>query len=354
MWKVINDWIQRYLSDPEVIILFFTLAAGITILMTMGKMLAPVIASLVIAYLLQWVVLQLERCKLPHLFSVSLVFFAFLSLVLFALFGLIPLLWEQMRNLIQEFPHTLGRGQALLMMLPDRYPDYVSIVQMQHLIEQMRTNLAIFGQHLLSLTLASIPGFIELIVYLVLVPLLVFFFMKDRRPLLNWIRGYLPKHRRLVQQVWEEVKLQIGNYVRGKVIEIIIVSVVTYAAFAPVGLKYAMLLSVGVGLSVIIPYIGAVLITIPVIMIGMWQWGWDPKFIYLVIVYTIIIVLDANVLVPILFAEVVNLHPVAIILAVLIFGGIWGFWGVFFAIPLASLVKAVLNAWHHAQRSVVS
>ena len=61
--------------------------------------------------------------------------------------------------------------------------------------------------------------------------------------------------------------------------------------------------------------------------------------------YGIIQALDGNVLVPLLFSEAVNLHPVAIICAVLLFGGLWGFWGVFFAIPLATLFKAVINAW---------
>jgi len=55
--------------------------------------------------------------------------------------------------------------------------------------------------------------------------------------------------------------------------------------------------------------------------------------------------LDGNILVPLLFSEVVNLHPVAIILSILIFGGLWGFWGVFFAIPLGTLVNALLIAW---------
>jgi putative permease len=54
--------------------------------------------------------------------------------------------------------------------------------------------------------------------------------------------------------------------------------------------------------------------------------------------------LDGNLLVPFLFSEAVNLHPLTIIVAVLFFGGLWGFWGVFFAIPLATLVKAVINA----------
>ena len=61
--------------------------------------------------------------------------------------------------------------------------------------------------------------------------------------------------------------------------------------------------------------------------------------------YLVIQFLDGNVLVPILFSEAVNLHPVAIIVAILVFGGIWGFWGVFFAIPLATLVKALINIW---------
>jgi len=59
----------------------------------------------------------------------------------------------------------------------------------------------------------------------------------------------------------------------------------------------------------------------------------------------VIQMLDGNVLVPLLFSEAVDLHPVAIVIAVLFFGGLWGLWGVFFAIPLATLVNAILSAW---------
>ncbi|KOO09875.1 permease, partial [Vibrio xuii] len=94
------------------------------------------------------------------------------------------------------------------------------------------------------------------------------------------------------------------------------------------------------GLSVLIPYIGAAAVTVPVAMVGLFQWGLSPDFYWLLLAYGIIQALDGNVLVPVLFSEAVNLHPVAIIIAVLVFGGLWGFWGVFFAIPLATLVKA--------------
>ena len=62
------------------------------------------------------------------------------------------------------------------------------------------------------------------------------------------------------------------------------------------------------------------------------------------IAYGIIQIFDGNLLAPLLLSRVVNLHPVAIIIAILVFGGLWGIWGVFFAIPLATLVQAVLKA----------
>jgi putative permease len=104
-----------------------------------------------------------------------------------------------------------------------------------------------------------------------------------------------------------------------------------------------------VGLSVLIPYIGATLVTIPVLLVGYLQWGISNDFAWLIGLYAVIQIIDGNILVPLLFSEVVNLHPVAIVVAVLIFGGIWGFWGLFFAIPLATLVKAIYNAWPRAE-----
>jgi putative permease len=163
--------------------------------------------------------------------------------------------------------------------------------------------------------------------------------------------GFLPEDRRLSVEVWHEVDEQIGNYVRGKFWEILIVWIGTYITFRILDLQFAMLLSFFVGLSVLVPYIGATVMAIPVALVAYFQWGWGSEFAYTVIAYILIQVLDGNVLVPFLFSEAVNLHPVAIIVAVLVFGGLLGFWGVFFAIPLATLVQAILNAWaRHIQK----
>ena len=132
---------------------------------------------------------------------------------------------------------------------------------------------------------------------------------------------------------------------RGKFWEILIIWGVSWITFYFLELKFAMLIGLLVGLSVIVPYIGVTVTTIPVGLMGFFQWGPGQELVYLLIAYGVIQLLDGNLLAPLLLSEVVNIHPVGIITAVLFFGGIWGFWGVFFAIPLATLVLAVLKAW---------
>lgn len=345
MLKVIKGWLHSYLSDQEAIVLLVMLLVGFLVILTMGRMLAPALAALVFAFLLQGVVSWLEQRRVPHLLAVNLVFSGFLALLLLVILVVIPLVWEQVTHLLNATPGMVREGQALLVSLPDLYPGFVSEQQVMLLVATINKHLADFGQWALSFSLSKIPGIVALLVYLILVPILVFFFLKDKDLLLRWVIGMLPRRRRLIDQVANEMNEQIANYIRGKVIEIVIVGGVSYLLFAIMGLSYSALLAVMVGFSVVVPYIGATIVTIPVALIGFFQWGLDDQFIVLLAIYGIIQALDGNVLVPLLFSEAVNLHPVAIILAVLVFGGVWGFWGIFFAIPLATLFKAVMSAW---------
>jgi putative permease len=147
------------------------------------------------------------------------------------------------------------------------------------------------------------------------------------------------------------VNQQIGNYIRGKIWEIIIVWVVTYVTFLALKIQFAMLLALLVGLSVLIPYIGAAVMYLPVALVAYFQWGLSAEFVWALIAYSIIQLLDGNLLAPLLLSGVVNLHPVAIISAVLVFGGLWGFWGLIFAVPLATLVHAVIKAFFNRKET---
>lgn len=345
MIQMFRDWFKRYFSDPQVIILIILLGIGFWGIYLLKDMLTPVFAAVVIAYLLEGIVTRLRRFRIPRAVLVPAVFLLFMMVLLLLIFGLLPLLFRQTGELLQELPGMIVKGQRELMHLPQKYPELVTEAQINQLIHFVASEVTQFGQLILSVSLASVRSLITLIVYLILVPLLVFFFLKDRNKILHWLQYFLPRNRILATEVWHEVDREITNYIRGKLWEILIVGGVSYATFALLKLKFALLLGLLVGLSVLIPYVGVTVTTLPVALIAFLQWGFGPEFTYVLVAYAIIQLLDGNLLAHLLLSGVVNLHPVAIIVATLFFGSLWGIWGLFFAIPLATLVHAVIKAW---------
>lgn len=342
---ILKSWVERYFSDEEALILLVVLVAGFAAIIWFGRMLAPFFTALVIAFLLQGVVGALTRRGVPHLLAVILVFLAFISVLLTLAFILMPLIWNQLVGLVQETPRMFASGQGWLDELQARYPNIITPDQMQSWIGVASREISQLGQRALTLSLASLGNIMALIIYLVLVPILVFFMLKDRDVLVGFILSLLPQKRTLLSRIWREMDDQIANYIRGKFIEIIIVGTVAFFTFAFFGLPYTALLAVLVGFSVLVPYIGAAVATLPVAAVAGFHFGISEQFAYVLVAYGVIQALDGNVLAPVLFSETNNIHPVSIIVAVLFFGGIWGFWGIFFAIPLATLLKALIYAW---------
>ena len=327
MFTMLRTWIHRYFSDPQVIILAILLLLGFLTISSLGGMLIPVFFGVIIAYLLEGIVQRLQSFKIPRKASVIIVFCLFMTCLILTMVGLFPLLSRQILQFVQELPSMLGKGHKSIQVLLERYPEFITKAQLNDLINTIASEVYNQVQQILSLSLASVMSLISLIVYLVLVPLLVFFFLKDKTLILIWLKSFLPDNRTLSQKVWNEVNLAITNYIRGKIWEIIIVWVTSYTTFYILGMKFTLLLSMLVGFSVLIPYIGAALVLLPVALVAFFQWGFVSKSLYAVGAYGIIQALDGNLLAPLLLSGVVNLHPVAIIVAVLIFGGLWGGWG---------------------------
>ncbi len=349
MLEILQQWYQRHFTDPQTVIFAFILIVGSLLIFVLNAHLMPILIAIIIAYLAEGLVAWLRRINLGRTAAASIVTALMVAAILLTFFVLLPLLSKQVTELIRELPNMLAKGQRLLLRLPEEYPDYVSARQIEEVLTLARNELTLLGQRVVSISLSSVVGVITFLVYMILLPLMVFFFLKDKEMILGWLANFLPEERRLLRTVWAELDIKIASYVRGKVIEVLIIWVASYVAFALMGLNFAMLLSLAVGLSVIIPYVGATVVTIPVALIAFFQWGFTSEFGWLMVIYAFIQFLDGNLLVPLLFSEVVNLHPVAIIVAVVFFGSLWGVWGVFFAIPLATLVQAILKAWPTAR-----
>ncbi|QLB21467.1 AI-2E family transporter [Vespertiliibacter pulmonis] len=345
MFEIFKNWYKQKFNDPQIAVLLAILLVGFGTLYFFSNLLMPLLVAIVFAYLLEWPIHFLtNKLNLPRGISLIIVLGGFISLSLFLFGVMLPTLWNQAVRFFKDLPSMFNLLNEWLQTLPEHYPEVIDYAMLDSIMNTVRSKILGFGDSLLTFSLNSLVSLVGLGIYAFLVPLMVFFLLKDKAQFINTFSRFLPTNRRLATSVWKEMQQQIANYIRGKFLEILIVGVATYAIFLFFGLNYPLLLSVAVGLSVLVPYIGAVLVSVPVILVALFQFGLSPDFYYILFAFVISQLLDGNIVVPFLFSEAVNLHPLTIIVAVLFFGGLWGFWGVFFAIPLATLVKAVLNA----------
>ncbi|NVJ98812.1 MAG: AI-2E family transporter [Alphaproteobacteria bacterium] len=348
--NMLSEWYRRTFSDPQMVLLVLVAIASVIAISLFGHMLAPAIAAVVIAFLLDGPIDWLTKKGSRRWVSFLSVYLGFLMVSLLAMLTVVPLLFRQIAQFLNDSPAMVASIQDAMLTLQQRFPDIISEAQVQGWMTGLGNEIANLGPQLLQYSLSGVTGAVAFVVYAVLVPVMVFFFLKDKEQILGWIGGFLPNDKPVLEKVWREILERAGDYARGKVYEILIVGIAAFVTYRIIGLPYATLLAVATGLSVIIPYFGAAAVTFPVALVAYFHWGWGSEAATAVIAYLVLQALDGNLLVPLLFSEAVKLHPNAIIIGILVFGGIWGFWGVFFAIPLATVANAIIRAWRERAR----
>ena len=345
MLDQINSVLKKIFSNEETIVFSFVIF-GIFLMMTFfGSVLTPFLISIVVAYLLVGVQKKIESFNVSSRAALAITFTIFIVAGATMLIWLLPILYTQLQTFVLDAPKLFNDFLEFVSTLPAKFPDLVSSDQITVFFQAVSSELTSVTQNVVKSSIAGIQSTITILLYIILFPILVFFFLFDRKNIMDGLSKLVPGKREMFSNIWLEMDIQLSNYVRGKTTEIFVVGICAAIIFSLVGLKYSALLSVLVGLSVVIPYVGAFLVTVPVVIVGLLQFGLESEFYILITLYLLLQILDGNLLVPVIFSDAVKLHPVVIILAVFIFGSMFGFWGVFFAIPMATFIKAVWNAW---------
>tara|TARA_B100000941_G_C28461662_1_gene531113 strand:- start:265 stop:1332 length:1068 start_codon:yes stop_codon:yes gene_type:complete len=346
MLKFFKDWYNTHLTDPNqvalaLLILFITLITYILL-----ATVVPILVAIILAYMLEGIVKSVsERYKLQRTTAVLSIYISFLILSFMIIIILVPLMLNQITLFIKSLPSMLERGKDLLLSSGNSQFSLFSQSQISEILSVINSEITMLGSSIISFSLSSAGSLIETIVYIIIVPIIIFFLLYDKESINNWFKKFFPEKLDLSRKAYIELDLKLGNYIRCKLIEIIIVWIASTFFFAILGLNYSLLLGFLCGVSVIIPYVGAIGVTIPIMIVAFFQWGTSSDFWYIIIAHTLIQIIDGNVVVPLLFSDAVNLHPLAILISILFFGTVWGIWGVFFAIPLAVLFNTLLNIW---------
>jgi len=341
----LNNLFKKIFSNEETLIFALLLSIGFLIIFFLGNILTPFLMSLIFAYLLIGMQKRLEAYGLNSTVALIFTYSFFLLIGIALMVWLVPLVYQQLQSLVLEIPKWVKTFTVFIQTVPENYPDLVSSDQITTFLQSLSGQITAISEEFLKASIAGIQNTVTIAINLILLPILVFFFLFDRDSIISSFLKILPKERAMLQNVWVEMDDQLSNYARGKAIEIVIVGLAAAIIFLYFDLQYIALLSVLVGFSVLIPFLGAFLVTIPVAIIGLLQFGLSFDFWLLMGAYLVLQILDGNLLVPLLFSDAVKLHPVIIMLAVFVFGALFGFWGVFFAIPIATLIKAIWNSW---------
>ena len=338
-------FLKKIFSNEETIVFSFVILCAFLMMTFFGSVLTPFLISIVVAYLLVGVQKKIESFNISSKWALVITFAIFIVTGAAMLVWLLPILYTQLQAFVLDVPELFNNFLEFVSTLPAKFPELVTSEQITVFFQAVSSELSSITQNIVKSSIAGIQSTITILLYIILFPILVFFFLFDRKNIMDGLSKLVPGNREMFSNIWTEMDMQLSNYVRGKTTEIFVVGLCAAIIFSLVGLKYSALLSVLVGLSVVIPYVGAFLVTVPVVIVGLLQFGLTSEFYILITLYLLLQILDGNLLVPIIFSDAVKLHPVAIILAVFIFGSMFGFWGVFFAIPMATFIKAVWNAW---------
>lgn len=343
MFDYLKSFFKRYFFEEEQFAALFLLIIAGILLYFVGSTITPIFVSILVAYLLNGAMNFFEKSFSKQI-SFYLTFTIFLIFYLFILSSL-PYVSGQIASLINELPAIVAFVENLFDDLIVSYPNFFTTEQVEEIFASSTSFIPSIAEQVLIQINTGFSAIMNALIFLILTPILVFFFLKDKSEMLSYITYFLPNKRILLSQIWNDLNIQLFGYVRGKALEMIIVGTVTTLAFIALGVNYSIILGILVGMSVLIPLFGAILVTIPVVAIGLFQWGLDTSFFVFLFIYFLIQILDGNVLFPLLMGNEVNLHPVLIILSILVFGGIWGFWGLLLAVPIATLIRAVFKVW---------
>ena len=354
MFEQVNKVLKNIFSNEETIIFSLAILLFFLVISFFGSILTPFMISIVVAYLLVGMQKKIQSYDVSANVALIITFSVFIITGAALLIWLVPLLYIQLQAFILDVPNLINNFLDFISGLPAKFPDLVSSEQISIFFQAVSEEISAIAQNIVKSSISGIQSAITFLLYIILFPILVYFFLFDRKNIIEGFIKIIPGKREMLTNIWAEMDIQLSNYVRGKTIEIFIVGIAAAIIFASLGLKYSALLSVLVGLSVIIPYVGAFLVTIPIVIVGLLQFGLGTEFYLLIGLYLLLQALDGNLLVPIIFSETVKLHPVVIILAVFIFGSMFGFWGIFFSIPIATFIKAVWNAWPSSRNSDLS
>lgn len=337
-------WIMLGIS----VILFFYLLVKLfpvygAVFSFMWRLLLPFIIACLIAYLLYPVISKLHAYHIPKGAAILLIYLLFFGGTAYFVYRVYPAVIQELKDLNEQLPHLLQMYEDLVYQL---YESTSFLPEAVHdKMDQLFIRLELLLENILERLLGGFTKIFDLIVFITVIPVLVFYLLKDFNKIKIFFQKIMPKkYRRETSQIMHAINDSLGNYIRGQLLVCLFVSLATLIVFQLLGIKYALLLAIIMGITNIIPYFGPIIGAVPAVAITLTMSG--KLIIFVLIAIFGIQLIESNFLSPYIVGRSINIHPIAIIFVLLLGSGVGGVIGMILAVPLLTVLKvAITHVW---------
>lgn len=306
----------------------------------------PFLLSIFIAYLLYPIVQKIHSYNVPKGLAIVFIYLLFFGGIIYGISKLYPLFLRQLTDLSEQLPQFISTYKQWVYQMYDSTSFLPETVhdKMDNLFQQMETSLG----NIVTKIVTSITKIFDIIVVVTVIPVLVFYFLKDTKRIKAWIKRFIPaKYHQRSHDILFSIDKSLGNYLRGQLLVSLFVSVATFISFYFLDLNYALVLAIIMGFTNFIPYFGPIIGALPAIAIALTM---STKLVIFVLLTVFVIqLIESNLLSPFIVGKSIHIHPIAIIFALIVGGKIGGVIGLLLAVPLLTIINEIVKQFRKAE-----
>lgn len=331
------------------IFLFFYLLVKLfpfydAVLKLIWQVLSPFVIAALIAYLLYPIIAYIHRFRIPKWLAILFIYILFFGGGAYLLYRIYPMIVIQLRELEEQLPQLTTMYEAMLLQLyestsflPETFHD-----KLDQLILGMESSM----ENMLVRVIGRITKIVDIIILLTVIPVLVFYFLKDFTQMKLFFKRFIPKkYLARCSLALHAADEKLGSYIRGQLLISLIVTGASYLVFYILHLNYALLLAIILGITNIIPYFGPIIGAVPAVVLTL---AVSTKLAIIVLIAIFIIqLLESNFLAPYIVGKSIDIHPVAIIFVLLLGGKLGGVIGMIGAVPILTIMKVIVEQMYH-------
>jgi predicted PurR-regulated permease PerM len=325
------------------------------LLYLLGPILSPFVAAAILAYICNPLVARLCAAKVPRTLAVVLVMLGLLLSLVLLMLIILPLLEKEIGLLFARMPVWLDAARTNLLPSLQQWLGVSLEWDSQALKSSLLSNWQANGATAAKLMpwLKSGGTFIAQLIKLLLVPVAMFYLLRDWDALVRRVDGLVPRHwHAKVTEIVVEVDSVLAEFLRGQLSVMLIMSAYYVLVLWIVGLEFALPIGIVAGLLVFVPYLGMILGLVLATLAAAMQFTAFGDVLLVWTVFGMGQLLEGMLITPWLVGDRIGLHPLAVIFALLAFGQLFGFFGILLALPLAAILLVVLR--HARERYLAS